>query len=62
LTDLSPQAGFSLRIGAELVIQMGGRGVVFKRMPQPAPTMEIAVVWRRNDLSEVLHAFLEAVR
>jgi DNA-binding transcriptional LysR family regulator len=84
LTDLSQQAGFSLRIGAEAsqlqtilnlvaagmgvslvpesVMQMGGRGVVFKRMPEPAPIVEIAVAWRRDDSSEVLHAFLGVVR
>jgi DNA-binding transcriptional LysR family regulator len=84
LVDLSQQAGFSLRIGAEAsqlqtilnlvaagmgitvvpesVMQMGGRGVVFKRLPEPAPTMEIAVAWRRDDPSQVLHAFLEVVR
>ena len=84
LVDLSQQAGFSLRIGAEAsqlqtilnlvaagmgitvvpesVMQMGGRGVVFKRLPEPAPTMEIAVAWRRDDPSQVLQAFLEVVR
>lgn len=84
LTDLSQQAGFDLRVGAEAsqlqtilslvaagmgvtlvpesVMQMGGRGVVFKRMPEPAPTMEIAMAWRRDDPSQVLQAFLEVVR
>jgi DNA-binding transcriptional LysR family regulator len=84
LTDLSQQAGFNLRVGAEAsqlqtilnlvaagmgvtlvpesVMYMGGRGVVFKRMPEPAPTVEIAVAWRRDDPSEVLHAFLQVVR
>jgi DNA-binding transcriptional LysR family regulator len=84
LTDLSRQAGFNLRVGAEAsqlqtilnlvaagmgvtlvaesVMQMGGRGVVFKRMPEPAPTVEIAVAWRRDDPSQVLQAFLEVVR
>jgi len=84
LAELSAQAGFSLRIGAEAsqlqtilnlvaagmgitvvpesVMQMSGRGVVFKRLPEPAPTMEIAVAWRRDDPSQVLQAFLEVVR
>jgi DNA-binding transcriptional LysR family regulator len=84
LVDLSQQAGFSLRIGAEAsqlqtilnlvaagmgitlvpesVMQMSGRGVVFKCLPEPAPTMEIAVAWRRDDSSQVLQSFLEVVR
>jgi DNA-binding transcriptional LysR family regulator len=47
---------------AESVAQMGGGGVVFKRLPEPAPTIEIAVAWRRDEQSEVLHAFLQVVR
>jgi DNA-binding transcriptional LysR family regulator len=84
LTDLSREAGFELRLGAEAsqlqtilnlvaagmgvtlvpesVTQMGGRGVVFKRMPEPPPTMEIAVAWRCDDPSQVLQGFLEVIR
>jgi DNA-binding transcriptional LysR family regulator len=47
---------------AESVTQMDGRGVVFKCLPEPAPTIEIAVAWCRDDQSEVLHAFLQVVR
>jgi DNA-binding transcriptional LysR family regulator len=55
-------AGMGVSLVAESVTQMGGRGVVFKCLPEPAPTIEIAVAWRRDDQSEVLHAFLQVVR
>ena len=55
-------AGMGVTLVAESVTQMGGRGVVFKRLPEPAPTIEIAVAWCRDDQSEVLHAFLQVVR
>jgi DNA-binding transcriptional LysR family regulator len=46
----------------ESVTRMGSRGVVFKRLPEPAPTIEIAQAWCRDDRSEILHAFLQVVR
>jgi DNA-binding transcriptional LysR family regulator len=55
-------AGMGVTLVAESVTQMGGRGVVFKSLPEPAPTIEIAVAWRRDEQSEVLHAFLQVVR
>jgi DNA-binding transcriptional LysR family regulator len=55
-------AGMGITLVPESVMQMGGRGVFFKRLPEPAPTMEIAVAWRRDDPSQVLQAFLEVVR
>jgi len=55
-------AGMGVTLVPESVMQWGGRGVVFKRLPEPAPTMEIAAAWRRDDASEVLHAFLKVVR
>jgi hypothetical protein len=36
--------------------------VVFKRLPEPAPAVEIAQAWCRDDKSEILHAFLDVVR
>ena len=55
-------AGMGITVVPESVMQMGGRGVVFKRLPEPEPTMEIAVAWRRDDPSQVLQSFLEVVR
>jgi len=55
-------AGMGVSLVAESVTQMGDRGVVFKRLPEPAPTMEIAIAWCRDDQSEVLQAFLQVVR
>jgi DNA-binding transcriptional LysR family regulator len=55
-------AGMGITLVPESVMQMSGRGVVFKRLPEPSPTMEIAVAWRRDDPSQVLQAFLEVVR
>ena len=55
-------AGMGITLVPESVMQMSGRGVVFKRLPDPAPSMEIAVAWRRDDQSPVLQAFLEVVR
>lgn len=55
-------AGMGVTLVTESVTQMGGRGVVFKCLPEPAPTIEIAVAWCRDDQSEVLHAFLQVVR
>jgi DNA-binding transcriptional LysR family regulator len=55
-------AGMGITLVPESVMQMSGRGVVFKRLPEPAPTMEIAVAWRRDDSSQVLQSFLEVVR
>jgi DNA-binding transcriptional LysR family regulator len=55
-------AGMGVALVAESVTQMGGHGVVFKRLPEPAPTIEIAVAWCRDDPSEILHAFLQVVR
>lgn len=82
--DLSHQAGFTPKLGAEAsqlqtiinlvaagmgvtlvpesVRNLAVRGVVFKRLPEPQPTMEIAVAWRRDAHSEVLAAFLNVVR
>jgi DNA-binding transcriptional LysR family regulator len=55
-------AGMGVTLVPESVTQMGSRGVVFKRLPDPPPTVEIAVAWRRYDASEVLQAFLDVVR
>jgi len=55
-------AGMGVTLVSESVTQWGGRGVVFKHLPEPAPTIEIAAAWRRDDPSEVLGAFLEVVR
>jgi DNA-binding transcriptional LysR family regulator len=37
-------------------------GVVFKPLREPAPVLELAVTWRKGDLSTNLQAFLEVVR
>jgi len=55
-------AGMGVTLVTESVTQMGSRGVVFKRLPEPAPTIEIAQAWCRDDRSEILHAFLDVVR
>jgi len=55
-------AGMGISLVPESVQNLAGRGVVFKRLPEPAPTVEIAVAWRRDAHSEVLSAFLSVVR
>ena len=55
-------ADMGITLVPESVTQMGSRGVVFKRLPEPSPIVEIAVAWRRHDQSEVLLAFLDVVR
>jgi DNA-binding transcriptional LysR family regulator len=55
-------AGMGVTLVTESVTRMGNRGVVFKRLPEPAPTIEIAQTWCRDDRSEILHAFLQVVR
>ena len=82
--DLSRQAGFTPKLGAEAIqlqtiinlvaagmgvtlvpesVQiLAGRGVVFKKLPDPPPMVEIAVAWRRDTHSEILSAFLNVVR
>ncbi len=37
-------------------------GVVCKPLREPAPVLELAVTWRKGDLSANLQAFLEVVR
>ncbi len=37
-------------------------GVVFKPLREPAPVLELAATWRREDLASNLRAFLEVVR
>ena len=37
-------------------------GVVFRPLIEPAPALELAVTWRKEDLSPSLWAFLEVVR
>ena len=38
------------------------RGVIYKAIQEATPKAEIAVIWRSNDLSSVLHQFLNVVR
>lgn len=38
------------------------RGVIYKAIQEATPKAEIAVIWRSNDLSLVLHQFLSVVR
>jgi DNA-binding transcriptional LysR family regulator len=38
------------------------RGVVSKQVYGLSPTVELGMVWRRNDLGAVLHSFLRVVR
>jgi DNA-binding transcriptional LysR family regulator len=38
------------------------RGVVYKQVYGLSPTVELGMVWRRNDLGAVLHSFLRVVR
>jgi DNA-binding transcriptional LysR family regulator len=38
------------------------RGVIYKAIQEATPKAEIAVIWRSNDLSSVLHQFLSVVR
>lgn len=37
-------------------------GVVFRFIQEQSPIFQMAMVWRRNDSSEILHNFLEVVR
>ncbi len=55
-------AGMGITLVPESVRNFGSRGVVFKRLPEPAPMIEVAVAWRRDEISEVLAAFLRVVR
>jgi DNA-binding transcriptional LysR family regulator len=55
-------AGMGVTLVAESVRNLAGRGVVFKRLPEPAPMVEVGVAWRRDACSEVLSAFLNVVR
>jgi DNA-binding transcriptional LysR family regulator len=55
-------AGMGITLVPESVQNMSGRGVVFKKLPEPTPMMEVAVAWRRDAHSEVLSAFLNVVR
>ena len=55
-------AGMGITLVPESVQNLAGRGVVFKKLPEPAPTMEVAVAWRRDAHSEILSAFLNVVR
>jgi DNA-binding transcriptional LysR family regulator len=55
-------AGMGVTLVAESVRNLAGRGVVFKRLPKPAPVVEVGVAWRRDAHSEVLSAFLNVVR
>jgi DNA-binding transcriptional LysR family regulator len=55
-------AGMGITLVPESVQNLAGRGVVFKKVPEPSPMMEIAVAWRRDVHSEVLSAFLNVVR
>lgn len=55
-------AGMGVTLVAESVRNLAGRGVVFKRLPEPAPVVEVGVAWRRDAHSELLSAFLNVVR
>ena len=55
-------AGMGITLVPESVQNLAGRGVVFKKLREPVPMMEIAVAWRRDAHSEVLSAFLKVVR
>jgi DNA-binding transcriptional LysR family regulator len=37
-------------------------GVAYRSLEGPAPTTELAVIWRRDDSNQALHRFLEIVR
>ncbi len=54
--------GMGITLVPESVASMAGRGVVFKRLPDPAPRIVVAVAWRGDECSEVLSAFLKVVR
>lgn len=55
-------AGMGITLVPESVRNLAGRGVVFKKLPEPTPMMEVAVAWRRDAHAEILTAFLNVVR
>jgi len=55
-------AGMGITLVPESVQNFAGRGVVFKRLPEPAPIIEVGIASLRDKHSEVLSAFLNVVR
>ncbi len=52
-------AGMGLALVPESLRELRHRGVVYRPLKAPAPTSELAALWRREDTSPVLQHFLE---
>ncbi|MBI3963995.1 MAG: LysR family transcriptional regulator [Chloroflexi bacterium] len=56
-------AGIGVALVPASVQKLARAGVVYRALDhEPAPTIEVLLVWRRNDSSPVLRAFIEIVR
>ncbi len=56
-------AGFGVSLAPQSLAPIAEQaGVVYRELIDPTPQVEFNVVWRRNDASPILHAFLDTVR
>ncbi|MBD2774274.1 LysR family transcriptional regulator [Iningainema tapete] len=55
-------AGLGIALLSASVKQFQRPGVVYRELQPSCPEVALAVLWRRNDTSPVLHAFLDVVR
>jgi DNA-binding transcriptional LysR family regulator len=54
--------GLGLALVPASVSTIGMRGVAFRALQAPLPQVELAVVYRRDNQSELLHLFLKTTR
>lgn len=55
-------SGMGIALVAGSLQNLNRAGVVYKTLQDPSPTLEIGVVWRREDNSPILRSLLDVVR
>ncbi|HLZ23796.1 MAG TPA: LysR family transcriptional regulator [Ktedonobacterales bacterium] len=55
-------AGLGVSLVPAAVSNLRGRGVAYRQLEGEPPQAELAIIWRKNDISRVLGAFLAVVR
>jgi DNA-binding transcriptional LysR family regulator len=55
-------AGIGVSLVPATLENLSRRGIVYRKLAGATPKLELAVAWRHDDHSPLLHAFLNVVR
>jgi DNA-binding transcriptional LysR family regulator len=54
-------AGLGVALVPQSLVNLRRKGLTYKRLADPVPKIALAVAWRADDPSPVLHTFLQVV-